>query len=190
MKTRTWPVFGVALGVLLVFVRGVQPTAEALAGQFLFGLAVGLPIAYVFRRFYPDRIDPVRGVQALPYVALYLLAFLREVVVANFDLAYRALAPGPPLHPEVIYVPLRVETDLGITSIANTITLTPGTVALDYDEERNAIYVHVIDERDLADVVAAIREWEDYALVALDEQGRPDDEAGDVIVTGGEESGD
>jgi multicomponent Na+:H+ antiporter subunit E len=145
---RRWIAAAVGLGVLWVFVRGAAATPAAVLGQFLLGLAVGTPIAYVFRRLYSEGIDLTRTVAAVPSVVGFVLVFLREVVIANFDVAYRVLAPGDRLQPEVILVPLRVETDLGITTIANSITITPGTLTLDHDPEGNALYVHVIDGRD------------------------------------------
>lgn len=80
-----------------------------------------------------------------------------------------------PINPDVLEVPLRVETDLAITTIANSITLTPGTLTMDYDEERNALYVHAIDGRDRDSVVDPIRTWEDLALRMFDESRDPGD---------------
>ncbi|WP_247002126.1 Na+/H+ antiporter subunit E [Halosolutus gelatinilyticus] len=186
MKWRAWPVAGVGFAVLWIFVRGVALEPAALVGQFLFGLAVGLPVAFVFRRLYAKRVDLSRGVRALPYVGLYLAAFSWEIVRANVDVAYRVLSPGMPIEPEVILVPLRVETDLAITTIANSITITPGTVTLDYDEETNALYVHAVDGRDPEAIVAPIRTWEDYALSVFDEERSPGDPAREIVVSGGE----
>lgn len=186
MKTRAWPVFGVVLAVLWVFVRGPEPAVDAVVGELLFGVVVGVPVAFLFRRFYADTVDPVRGLSVVPYAVLYVLVFMREVLVANVDVAYRAVAPGPPIDPEVIYVPLRVETDLGVTTIANSITITPGTVTLDYDEEYNGLYVHVIDGRNVDDVIEPIRTWEDYALVIFDEELDPGDRPQRITITGGD----
>jgi multicomponent Na+:H+ antiporter subunit E len=188
VKTRTWPVFGVVLVALWLLVSGPAPQLDAIVGQLLFGVLVGFPVAFLFRRFYADDYDLDRGIAAIPYAVLYVLVFLKEVVVANVDVAYRAVAPGPPLDPEVIYVPLRVETDLGVTTIANSITITPGTVTLDYDEEYNGLYVHVIDGRNVEDVVEPIRTWEDYALVIFDEELEPGDRPERVTITGGDRS--
>lgn len=173
-----------------MFVRGVDPAPAAVAGQLLLGLAVGLPIAFVFRRLYVDRIDAGRVLRGVPYGALYLGAFTREVIVANLDVAYRVLAPGDQIEPEVILIPLRVRTALAITTIANSITITPGTLTLDYDAEENALYVHVIDRGNLDAVVSTIRNWEDYALVVFDEELPPDTPASEIRIDGGDEGGE
>jgi len=175
--TRRWPVAGVLFGVLWVFVRGPEFSPDAILGQLLVGLAVGVPVAFLFRRLYDEGIDIGRTVGVVPYAIGYVLIFVREVLVANVDVAYRVLVPGMPLEPEVILVPLRVETDLGITTIANSVTITPGTVTLDHDPEENALYIHSIDGSDLEAVVDPIRAWERYALVIFDEKRSPDDPA-------------
>ena len=189
MRVKTWPLAGVVFAVLWIFVRGIELTPSALVGQFLFGLAVGLPTAFVFRRLYIERVDVARGARALPAAALYLATFSWEIVRANLDVAYRVLSPGMPIEPEVILVPLRVETDLAITTIANSITITPGTVTLDHDEEVNALYVHAVDGRDPEAIVAPIRRWEDYALEMFDEPASPDDPAPGIVVSGGDHAG-
>lgn len=187
MTTRTWPVMGVAFAVLWVMVRSVELAPEAIVGQFLLGLVVSVPLAFVFRRLYADRIDVGRGLRAVPYAIRYVLVFTMEIVVANVDVAYRVLAPGVTIEPEVILIPLRVRTPFGITTIANSITLTPGTVTLDFEEEENALFVHVIDGRDPGAVVEPIRTWEDYALVVFDEELGPDDPAEPISIDAGGE---
>ena len=179
---RRWLVAAVGFGVLWVFVRGVELTPTAVLGSFLLGLVVGTPVAYLFRRLYDQGFDLPRVVGAIPYAGLYLVVFLREMIVANFDVAYRVLAPGDRIEPEVILVPLRVETELGITTIANSITITPGTITLDHDPEANALYVHVIDGRDPPAIVEPIRLWEDYALQIFDERRSPGDPAPEIAV--------
>jgi multicomponent Na+:H+ antiporter subunit E len=95
------------------------------------------------------------------------------------------LAVGMPvayIEPQVILIPLRVETDFGITTIANSITITPGTITMDHDPDENALYVHAIDGRDVDAIVDPIRDWEDYALRIFDERLEPGDEAPEIRV--------
>jgi multicomponent Na+:H+ antiporter subunit E len=180
--TRSWPVAGGVFGVIWVFVHGPPLSPEPLAGSLLVGLAVGFPMAFVFRRLYGETVDLGRSVRGVPYMVLYTLAFIREAVVASIDVTYRVLAPSGPVEPEVILIPLRVQTDLGVTTIANSITMTPGSLTLDYDPEENALYVHVIDGSAPDDIVDPIRVWENYALVIFDEDLSPGDPAPDFAV--------
>lgn len=172
---RQWPVAGVLLALLWLFVRGVALEPARLVGEFLVGLIFGLPVAFAARRFYAEGLSLRRSIRALPYAALYVLVFLKDILVANVDVAYRVLAPSMPIQPDVVAFPLRVRTDLAVTTIANSITLTPGTLAMDYDEEENVLFVHAINSTDPEAVTAPIRQWEEYALVIFDEELKPGD---------------
>ena len=173
--TLLWPVAGVLFALLWLFVRGVALSPLPILGEFLIGLAVGLPVAYASRRLYDEEVPVRRSLRVLPYGALYTVVFLKDLIIANFDVAYRVLAPWAPIKPSVIVLPLRVETDLGITTIANSITLTPGTLTMDYDAEHNALIVHTLYMPDRESVVRPIRTWENYALVIFNERGMPGD---------------
>jgi len=180
--TRTWPFAGLLFGILWVFVQGPPLAPEPLVGSLLIGLVVGLPTAFVFRRLYGDTIDVPRSIRGVPYALLYVLTFIREAIVASLDVTYRVLTYSGSIDSEVILIPLRVRTDLGVTTIANSITMTPGSLTLNYDSEENALYIHVIDGSDPADIVEPIRTWENYALVIFDEELSPSDPAPDFAV--------
>jgi len=175
MRVRRWPVIGVVLAVLWLFVRGVTLAPDRIVAELLTGLAFGVPIAFLLRRFYVKRIDIGSSIRSAPAAVIYVVLFLWELITANVDVAYRVLAPSMPIEPAVIEIPLRVETDAAITTIANSITLTPGTLTMDYDEETNTLYVHTISGADREAVVEPIRTWEGYALRCFDEDADPDD---------------
>jgi len=158
--------------------RILEPVADLLPAA----LAVGLPVAFVVRRMYPRDLDLTRIPAAIPPGLAYFLVFAKELVLANVEVAYRVLSPSMPIDPEMLEIPLRVESDMGVTTIANSITMTPGTLTMDYDEERNALYVHAIYCEDPADLVDPIRSWEDYALQIFDEPATPDTPAPEPYV--------
>lgn len=173
MRTTKWRVVGVLLAVLWVFVRGPELDPRVVLGEFLGGLLVGIPIAYGLRRFYLAEVDVGRSLRVTPYAILYVLVFLWELVTANVEVAYRVLHPRMPINPDVVAIPLRVQTDAAITTIANSITLTPGTLTMDHDPETNTLFVHSIAARNRDAVIEPIRTWEDYALVIFDEERQP-----------------
>ncbi|QLG29402.1 Na+/H+ antiporter subunit E [Halorarum halophilum] len=171
---RRWIINALAIAVLWLFVRGVPLEATRIAEEGLIGLVVSLPIAFGLRRFYEGQAT-ARTLRVVPYVLLYLLTFLKELLVANVEVARVVLSPSMPIRPAVVEVPLRVESDAAITTIANSLTLTPGTLTMDYDADANALYVHSIAADDPDDVLEPIRKWEDYALVIFDEELGPGD---------------
>lgn len=185
MKLRRTILATVLLAVLWLFVRGVPLSLRVIAGELLIGLLFGGVIAFLFRRLFRGKADVGYGIRAIPYALFYIGAFLVELIKGNVDVAYRVLSPSMPIEPAVIYLPLRVQQPVAISTIANSITLTPGTLTMDYDESANALYVHTIAGRDPDAVVAPIRRWEDYALVIFDEERSPGDPAPEVRVGGG-----
>jgi len=172
-----WPFIGAVLAVLWVFVRGPELHVGPLATEFGIGIGVGMGVAYLLRRMYQSQFALDGSLAAIPAAVTYLLLFVWELLTANVDVARRVLLPSMPIDPAVIELPLRVESDAAITTIANSITLTPGTLTMDYDADRHALYIHAINCPDPDAVVAPIRSWEDYALVIFNEDQSPDDPA-------------
>jgi multicomponent Na+:H+ antiporter subunit E len=191
---KRWPVIGLTLAVLWLFINGATPAPTDIVTTLIVGLLVGMPVAFVFRRFYNTDIDVLGSLAAVPFAVLYVLLFFWELLTANIDVAYRVLSPSMPIEPDVVEVPLRVESDLAVTTIANSITLTPGTLTMDYNDERNALYVHGITGANKQAILEPIRRWEDYALRIFDEERAPGDPVPDPDRTadrsGGESDGE
>ena len=70
-----------------------------------------------------------------------------ELIKANCDMAKRALSPKLKINPGIIKVPVDVPNEYGKTMLANSITLTPGTITVDIDEHEGQTwyYIHWID---------------------------------------------
>ena len=73
-----------------------------------------------------------------------------QVCLANLHVARRILDPKLPIHPSVIRVKPGQKSDLGRVIYANSITLTPGTVSVDIDE--NGITVHALTRQAASDL--------------------------------------
>jgi len=75
----------------------------------------------------------------------YLPTFLWECFKANLDVAYRVLHPTLPINPGIVKVKTSLKTDTALTFLANSITLTPGTMSVDIDKDNGFLYIHWID---------------------------------------------
>lgn len=116
----------------------------ALSGEFtalllLSGAAAALLVAALARP-----CEGARPVHAAPGFIVRFLAYLPwlfwQIVLANLDLAYRALHPGKPIDPRIIKIKNPCRTAAGLAVLANSITLTPGTVTLDADDRELVIH--------------------------------------------------
>ena len=83
------------------------------------------------------------------FAGLYycLFAFPWELLKANIDVAKRALAPKLPINPGIVKIKTDLESEYALSALANSITLTPGTITLDIVEEKgeNYCYIHWIN---------------------------------------------
>lgn len=128
-----------AAGMLLwVLLTGSLQGQELLAGV----LAVGMTTAVAGRH-----LAILGGVRMTPSAPLWLVTYLgyffAALVRANLDVARRVLSPSLPIRPAVVEVGTALESRLGRLLLANSITLTPGTLSVDVRDNR--ILVHWID---------------------------------------------
>jgi multicomponent Na+:H+ antiporter subunit E len=128
----------VLFGTLLLFWIMLMGSVQ---GQVLLvGAAVSLAIALLFR----DGLSFFTEFRATPRAFLAGLAFfgyfLRELVKANLKLAAVVLSPDLPIRPGIVKVRTRLRSRMGRLMLANSITLTPGTLTVELDGEW--LYVH------------------------------------------------
>ena len=81
----------------------------------------------------------------LAFAVIYFFRFMKELAMANYQVAKLVLSPAAKLKPGFVAVPLTASSDFEITSFANSITLTPGTISVFVPEDRQVIVMHAID---------------------------------------------
>ncbi|NQT23238.1 MAG: Na+/H+ antiporter subunit E [Candidatus Omnitrophica bacterium] len=79
------------------------------------------------------------------FLTWYLPVFLWQVLKANIDVAYRVIHPNLPINPGIVKVKTLLKSDTALTFLANSITLTPGTLTVDIDRDKGILYIHWID---------------------------------------------
>jgi len=73
---------------------------------------------------------------------VYLVNFLWRVLLANLDVAYRVIHPDMPIRPGIVRIKVELKDPLARTILANSITLTPGTLTVDIIDDY--YYIHWI----------------------------------------------
>lgn len=110
------------------------------------GLIVSFLVSVLFHDILPKEhhvfISPVRVFWFLVYVPV----FFYYVIRANLDVVYRAVHPAMPIRPGIVKIRTQLKTDSAITALANSITLTPGTLTVDLTDD-GYLYVHWINVR-------------------------------------------
>jgi multicomponent Na+:H+ antiporter subunit E len=108
------------------------------------GLIASIIVAFLFHEMLPREhhvfISPVR----IFWLLVFLPVYFYYVVVANLDVVYRVLHPKMPIKPGIVKIKTNLKSASGITALANSITLTPGTLTVDLTDD-GFLYVHWIN---------------------------------------------
>ncbi|MFP4178882.1 MAG: Na+/H+ antiporter subunit E [Spirochaetaceae bacterium] len=115
-------------------------TQEVLAGGVVALLLAVLPLGSI-PVFSEIRWNP----KSLVYAVIYLFIFFFELIKSNIDVAFRVLHPTLPISPGIVKVRTRLQSRMGRMALANSITLTPGTITVETKGEY--FYIHWIDVR-------------------------------------------
>lgn len=112
--------------------------------EILLGIILSLITGFVTRKVFIKKdyrmLNPVRWFTFLIYI---IGPFFIGMAKSNIDVAYRVITGK--INPGIVKICPDLKTDLGITLLANSITLTPGTLSVDIDEEKNNLYIHWIN---------------------------------------------
>jgi multicomponent Na+:H+ antiporter subunit E len=131
--------------------------------NFFWGAVVGaftLLVVPPSRREHRLRIN----VGALLRFAVY---FFWKLLQASAIVAWEVVTPRNRIHEGIVAAPLRTESLGIITLIANTVSLTPGTLTLEARQHPPILYVHILHLRTIDEVREDIRRLEDLALAAF-----------------------
>ncbi len=114
--------------------------------HLLVGVLVSIFIALLFGRL--SFVGKVKffDLRRWGWYVVYMIVFIWECIKANIDVAYRVLHPRMPIRPGIVRVKTRLKSDIAKTFLANTITMTPGTLSVDVQDD--ILYVHWIYIRD------------------------------------------
>jgi len=109
------------------------------------GVIVAAFVAFVTGDLFSRRPNHFGHVTRYLWFCYYVPMFLWECLKANIDVALRVLNPRLPINPGIVKVKTTLKSDTGLTFLANSITLTPGTLCVDIDAEKGVLYIHWID---------------------------------------------
>ncbi|MEA3471543.1 MAG: Na+/H+ antiporter subunit E, partial [Thermodesulfobacteriota bacterium] len=124
-----------------------------LSGKFdTFHLSLGVICSFVVALIGHDLLFANVRVGDIRVIVQRFLSYLPwhayQIVVANFHVAYLALSPTMPISPKIMRFKTKLESDISWVTLANSITLTPGTITIDIEE--GEFVVHALSEK-LAD---------------------------------------
>ncbi len=116
--------------------------------EIIFGIILSALAGFVAKNLFVKKSMRMLNPARWGMFIAYLFYFFYEMAKANFDVAYRVITGK--INPGIVKISPGLKTDLGAAMLANSITLTPGTLTVDIDEKSNDLYIHWINVKDEA----------------------------------------
>ncbi|MGB9694525.1 MAG: Na+/H+ antiporter subunit E [Caldisericaceae bacterium] len=144
MKSNKLSLFFFTFIVLLAV--WIAVTASTETQEIVFGIAVAVGVAIGTYKLFTERGLVHLAPKKILYFLVYIPYYFYQVIVANLDVVYRVLSPSLPIKPGFVIAKTNLKTDSGKLGLANSITLTPGTITADISGDE--VLVHWIYVKD------------------------------------------
>jgi multicomponent K+:H+ antiporter subunit E len=138
----------ILLGIWMLLVN------ELSVGHLLLGAVLGWAVPLYTARFWPEQVHVRRPLLLLRFTAVVLY----DILVANVAVARLILGQQERLQPAFVVMPLELRSEVAISLLANTISLTPGTVSAYLTADRRCLVIHSLHTTAPDDLLATIRE--------------------------------
>jgi multicomponent K+:H+ antiporter subunit E len=133
------------------------------AGHLVLAAVFAITIPWLTERLRPDR-----PLLRKPGVMVRLgLTVLKDIVVSNIEVARRILGPEKDIKPGFVWIPLSIKDPHGIVAFAGIITMTPGTLSADLNEERTHLLVHCFNMDDPQAVIDSCKSRYEVPLMEI-----------------------
>lgn len=128
---------------LVLFLVYVMLTGGFVVQELILGALISVILTLIIAHYVNYTMDWKFPIRIAIFLGWYLPVFIWQLLLANIDVAKRVLNPKLPLNPGFVKVPTDLEGDFAKLMLANSITLTPGTLSVDVKDQ--AVYVHTVN---------------------------------------------
>ena len=126
----------ILFGFWLLFTFNLSPI------NLILGISVTTITVLVLGKYFVESTSKLLQPRRYFWFVIYIFIFAWECLKANLDVAYRVIHPAMPIRPGIVKVKTNLKTNIGKTTLANSITMTPGTLTVDI--VNNYLYIHWI----------------------------------------------
>ncbi len=141
---------------LLLFVMWMILSANFEVANIFIGFGVSFLVALIYTKIFKhaefETINPY-------WLGVYILVLMKNLIISNLQIAKRTLCKDMKLSPAIVEVKTELKSEWKKLLLANSITLTPGTLTLDIKDNR--LYIHIIECRDIANKQLITKEFEE-----------------------------
>jgi len=125
---------------LFLFLIWVGLTMSFSSQELITGFVVSFVIALLYVKNYKSK-DKFRF-RPIAYI-IYFVVFMKNLILSNWDVAKRVIDPKLPINPGIVAIKTDLKEDYKKLMLANSITLTPGTITMDVRDD--TYFIHWID---------------------------------------------
>jgi len=120
--------------------------------NLLLGIVISFIVTLIFKDYYSEKITDVLKIKKIIHIVKYFFVFIYYMILANLDVMYRVIHPKMPISPGIVRVKTELKSNFARMILANSITLTPGTLTVDIKDD--FLYIHWINVKN-ADIEEA-----------------------------------
>jgi len=137
----------------------------ALSGSTSFlNIVLALIVGYIIVGFYARAAGKSNYMVKVYRLGKFACYFVYILIKANLDVAREILTPGYQMSPRIIKYFVGDLSEVQTTTLANAITLTPGTLTADIDEDSQYLYIHAMYAKNRDDAVADLDELKGWLM--------------------------
>jgi multicomponent Na+:H+ antiporter subunit E len=150
---------------IMMFIMWMLLSGQTKVILVALGVISSLLVAYWSHVLFLGNVDLKQGLLRILRHIKYLPWLFWQIVLANLHLVYLTLHPRMPIQPAFIKFKTQYKTDMGVFVLANSITLTPGTVTI--EAKRDEFIVHAITKTSASSLLSGemqtrVKEIEGY----------------------------
>ncbi len=131
------------LNWLFLMIIWVAFTTSFSSQELLVGLVVTAIISLLSISMFTCCSPAILCPRRIFFMIWYLFVFIGALIMSNLDVARRVLTPSLPINPGIVKFKTKLTTNFSKMVLANSITLTPGTLTVDIIDD--TLYIHWID---------------------------------------------
>ncbi len=130
------------------------------------GIVISALLAIVFCKHCDIFANIKFTPKAFLYFIIYFFVFIGELIKSNLDVARRVLTPSLPIKPGIVEVKTKLKSKIGRLILANSITLTPGTLTIEMIDDKLFIHWINVESDDIDEATKQIvQKFENYLEV-------------------------
>lgn len=123
-------------------------------GHMVLGFILAVFIPWFTAHFWQEKVCLQNPITLLKFFAVVMW----DILIANITVAKLILGRNDKLQPAFFYVELDVKHPLAISILANTISLTPGTVSCDLTADRKRLLIHALHAENTEQIIKDIKQ--------------------------------